>query len=225
MPVDNTEPLSVYRAGPGYDNCLADMALRAARGHRKRGLLDHLLGLDPHRTQRVLALLARDPRQHAGRYEHTFVALVDGVCSGTATARTDLPGGYQPLSPDALADAFARRGLTEVQARAALDRQADYLRLLPLAGEPFGPDTWRVQYVAARPENRAGGVARGLLRRVEAEARSAGIARLGAVCQTGNVRALRLFAAMGYEAERERAYPPELAHLGEGIVVLVKRLD
>lgn len=223
MPVDNTEPLSIYRAGPGYDNCLADMLLRASRGCRRQGLLDHLLALPRLEALRVLARLARQEGQHAGRIEHTLVALVDGVCAGTLTLREDPPEAYRPLSPDPLREVFAGLGLARATAHAALDRQEAFLSLMPGAAGPFPAGRWRVQYLAVRPENRAGGVARGLLLRARDEAARAGAASLGLCCPLGAPPAWRLFSAMGYAAESVHRFPPELAHLGEGYVLLGRR--
>ena len=217
MPVNNTEPLSVYRAGPGYDKCLADMILAACRGHHKRGFLDYLLELPDADTVRLLTHLAVHPAQAWGRIDETYVARVDGVCSGTVTMCREKDTRDYPFSPEALNGVASRLGMGPDVVAAILARQKAYVDQMPAFDEPAPPGTWLVEYLAVRPENRAGGVARGLMARAADEARNAGGLALELYCDFGNTRAERLFAALGFGVVREYRYLPELAACGEGV--------
>jgi len=216
MPVNNTEPLSVYRAGPGYAKCLADMILLASRGHRKRGFLDHLTGLPEPEIIRLLSILAMHPDQPWGRIDNTYVALVDGVCSGTVTVRPELASRDYPFDPTALEDACARMGLAPGQAREILARQEAYVAGLSVFEEEALPGAWLVEYLGVRRENQAGGAARGLLARAERDVRDAGGTALELYCDLGNTRAERLFAALGYTLVKEYRYGPGFEACGDG---------
>ncbi len=197
MPVNNTEPLSIYRAGPGYAKCLADMILAASRAPHKRGYLDHLLhGAATDEVLRLLAALAVHPRQQWGRLDNTWMALVDGVCAGTATFRPAAQVEEFPFSPPALLLAASGLGLERVAAE-ALDRQRMLLDALP-SGQVPPPGTWRLDYLGVRYENRGAGVGRGLMLRALDEVRAAGGRALELYCQGGNDRAAGLFAALGF---------------------------
>lgn len=223
MPVDNTEPLSVYKAGPGYAPCLAKMILAATRGHRKRGFLDLLTGLPEPNILRLLALLAVHPAQPWGRLDNTWVALVDGVCAGTVTMCSDIHTRDYPFSPLALADAAGSLGIPPVQVSDILARQKAFVDQLAAFDEPAPAGTWLVEYLGVRPENRAGGVARGLMARAAREVKNAGGTALELYCDVGNVRAERLFAALGFTLASLYRYGPGFEAYGEGVRRL--RLD
>lgn len=217
MPVDNTEPLSVYRAGPGYDNCLAEMILAACRGHRKRGFLDHLVGLPGPDILRLLALLSRHPGQRWGLIENTYVALVDGVCSGTVTVSRETADRDYPFTPGPLKDVAAKLGLSPEIVEEILARQKAFVDQLAVFNEPIAPGTWLVEYLGVRPENRAAGVALGLMDRAASEVRAAGGLALELYCDIGNTRAERLFARLGFTLAKEYRYIPEMVEAyGEG---------
>ncbi|WP_243361650.1 GNAT family N-acetyltransferase [Fundidesulfovibrio terrae] len=217
MPVNNTEPLSVYRAGPGYAKCLADMILLASRAHRKRGFLDHITGLPEPEIIRLLSILAMHPDQPWGRIDNTYVALVDGVCSGTVTVRPELATRDYPFAPPALRDAAARMGLAGAQVRDILGRQEAYVDSLSVFDEPTQPGAWLVEYLGVRRENQATGVARGLMARAADDGRKAGGATLELYCDTGNTRAEQLFAMLGYELVRKYRYDPVVEVCGEAV--------
>ncbi|MFZ5427272.1 MAG: GNAT family N-acetyltransferase [Thermodesulfobacteriota bacterium] len=219
MPVDNTEPLSVYRAGPGYSACLANMALAASRAHHKRGFLDSILGLPAHGIVRVLSRLALHPGQKWGRVENSYVALVDGVCSGMATVR---PAGTRDeflFSLEAFRDVAATLKMDARWTQAALERRDAFAEAV-FPAEPASEGTWRLEWLAVRHENRSAGVARGLLERALADVRAAGAARVEVLCEIGNVRAERLSGTFGFEAVREFPYPAGLPEPGTGFRLL-----
>jgi GNAT superfamily N-acetyltransferase len=216
MPVNNTEPLSVYRAGPGYAKCLAGMILAACRAHRKRGFLDYLLELPDGDIVRLLTLLAAHPAQQWGRIDETYVALVDGVCSGTVTVSREKYTRDYPFTPEALTEVASRLGLAPGLVAEILARQKAYVDQMPAFDEPVPPGTWLVEYLGVRPENRAAGVARGLMARATREVRDAGGSALELYCDIGNTRAERLFASLGFFLVKEYRYRPELADLGDG---------
>jgi len=220
MPVDNTEPLSVYRAGPGYARCLADMILLASRSHHKRGFLDHLTGLPEPLILNLLARLAMHPAQLWGRIDNTYVALVDGVCSGTVTVREDISTPDYPFSPHALRDLAPGLGLTDEDVAGIVSRQQAFVNAMPAVTEPATPGTWLVEYLGVRRENRAGGVARGLMARVEQDLRAAGAKALELYCDLGNTRAERLFSTLGFTLVREYRYGPGMEIYGEGVSLL-----
>lgn len=217
MPVNNTEPLSVYRAGPGYAKCLADMILLASRAHRKRGFLDHITGLPEHGIIRLLSILAMHPDQPWGRIDNTYVALVDGVCSGTITVRPELATRDYPFAPAALRDAATRMGLNGEQVRGILERQAAYVDSLSVFEEEAQPGAWLVEYLGVRRENQAAGVARGLMARATEDVRKAGGEVLELYCDTGNTRAERLFAMLGFTLVREYRYDPVVEMCGQAV--------
>jgi len=217
MPVNNTEPLSVYRAGPGYAKCLADMILLASRSHHKRGFLDHLTGLPEPTIIRLLARLAMHPAQPWGRIDNTYVALVDGVCSGTVTVREDLSTPDYPFSPQALRDLAPDLAISPEQVADILSRQQAFVSALPAVTEPASPGTWLVEYLGVRRENQAGGVARGLMARTTQDVRAAGGKALELYCDLGNTRAERLFAALGFTLVREYRYGPGMDVYGQGV--------
>lgn len=219
MPVDNTEPLSVYRAGPGYSDCLANMALAASRAHHKRGFLDSILGLPAHEIVRMLSRLAMHPGQKWGRTDNSYVALVDGVCSGMCTVR---PAGTRDeflFSPGAFRDVAVALKKDAAWIDAALERADAFAgAVFPLEPAPEG--TWRLEWLAVRHENRSAGVARGLLDRALDDIRAGGGKRIEALCEMGNVRAERLFGTFGFEAVREFPYPQGLPEPGTGFRLL-----
>ncbi|MFP5221948.1 MAG: GNAT family N-acetyltransferase [Acidobacteriota bacterium] len=206
MPVNNTEPLSVYRAGPGYAPCLAEMILLATRAQHKRGILDFLLGLPEPVILRVMARLAMHPAQAWGRIDNTFVALVDGVCSGTATARPADPFGDFPYTPEPFREVAAELHIEPELVEAALERQKRLLYWLSPGDEPEPEGMWLLEYLAVRRPFRAGGVARGLMERVMQEVRAAGGSGLELYCEIGNVQAERLYATLGFSVLREYIY-------------------
>lgn len=224
MPVNNTEPLSVYRAGPGYARCLAEMIVMASRGHNRRGYLDRLLDMPEERITDVLAALAMHPGQLWGRIDNAFVALVDGVCSGMATAREAASMGEFPFSREAFEEVGARLKLAPEAVAQVLERQDELAVRFEASRTRFAPGTWLVEYVAVRRENRAGGVARGLMERIAAEAAAAGGKGLELFCEMGNVRAERLYASLGFRPVWEYRYPGELAGQGQGIRRLRREL-
>jgi GNAT superfamily N-acetyltransferase len=211
MPVNNTEPLSVYRAGPGYAKCLADMILLASRAHRKRGFLDHITGLPEPDIIRLLSILAMHPDQPWGRIDNTYVALVDGVCSGTVTVRPELATRDYPFAPMALRDAASRMKLPDALVRDILTRQKAFTDSLSVFEEDAQPGAWLVEYLGVRRENQAAGVARGLMARAMDDVRQAGGKTLELYCDTGNTRAERLFAMLGFTLVREYTYGPVVA--------------
>ncbi|WP_243312855.1 GNAT family N-acetyltransferase [Fundidesulfovibrio agrisoli] len=199
MPVNNTEPLSVYAAGPGYAPCLAAMILDSSRAHRLRGFIEHILDLPKPKALRLLARLAAHPAQLCGRIGNAYVALVDGVCSGMVTVR---PAGRLeefPFSPEALAEAGAAERLGGAWLEGALKRQRAFTGALAGARGPAPAGTWSVEYLAVRYENRSAGVARALLGRVAAEVRDAGGNALELYCEAGNLRAEAMCSALGFE--------------------------
>ena len=224
MPVNNTEPLSVYRAGPGYAKCLAEMILLASRSHHKRGFLDHLTGLPEPVILKMLAGLAMHPAQPWGRIDNTYVALVDGVCSGTVTVREDISTPDYPFSPSALEDLAPGLGLHPEHVADILSRQRAFVNALPAVTEPASPGTWLVEYLGVRRENRAAGVARGLMARTAQEVRAAGGKALELYCDLGNRRAERLFAALGYTLVKLYRYGPGMDAYGEGVSLLTLTL-
>lgn len=217
MPVDNTEPLSVYRAGPGYARCLAEMILMASRGHHRRGYMDNLLDLPGERTLDVLAALARHPAQLWGRVDNAFVALVDGVCSGMVSVRPARTLGEFPFSREAFTEVGQRLGLAPEAVARTLERQNDLARRFHASATLLPEGTWLVEYLAVRRENRAAGVARGLMARVEAEAKAAKASGIELFCEMGNERAQRLYSTLGFRPVWEFRYPQEMAAHGEGV--------
>ena len=224
MPVNNTEPLSVYRAGPGYAKCLAEMILLASRSHHKRGFLDHITELPEPVILGLLAGLAMHPDQPWGRIDNTCVALVDGVCSGTVTVREDISTPDYPFSPRALEDLAPGLGLSPEHVADILARQRDFVNALPAVTEPASPGTWLVEYLGVRRENRAGGVARGLMARAEQDVRAAGGKVLELYCDLGNTRAEKLFATLGYTLVRKYSYGPGMEVYGAGVSLLTLTL-
>lgn len=223
MPVNNTEPLSVYRAGPGYAPCLAEMLLAASRGHLKRGFLDALLSLPEPRILKLLTLMASAQPQRWARIENAFVALVDGVCAGIAVARpaTNAP---ELLEPKALFQAGAALKLTTQHIEAILVRQAQLCNAQPARTEPLAPGVWFVDCIGVRYENRSAGVGRALLSRIIEESAPAGATALETWCVMGNTRAQGLFTALGFTVEQQRLYPADRqAAWGQGVQRL--RLD
>jgi len=222
MPVDNTEPLSVYRAGPGYSDCLANMALAASRAHHKRGFLDSILDLPAHGIVRLLSRLAMHPDQKWGRTENSYVALVDGVCSGMCTVRPADSRDAFLFSPGAFRDVAVTLKKDAAWIEAALKRTKAFAEAV-FPSEPAPAGTWRLEWLAVRHENRSAGVARGLMARAVDDIRHAGGLRLDALCETGNVRAERMFGSLGFRVEREFPYPSGLPEPGRGFKLL--RLD
>jgi GNAT superfamily N-acetyltransferase len=226
MPVNNTEPLSVYRAGPGYAHCLAGMILSACRGHLKRGFLDDITGLAELDILALLAALAKHPGQPWGRIDNSYVALVDGVCSGMVTVREEIVRPDYPFAPGPLREAAGKLGITPEAVEAILARQRAFVEQLPAFTEPVFPGGWLVEYVSTRYENRSAGVARALMARAEADIRAAGGSALEAYCDMGNTRAERLFASLGFTLVKEYFYIPEMRPLwGEGTRRLRRLLD
>jgi len=210
MPVNNTEPLSVYPAGPGYAPCLAAMILASSRAHRLRGFVDRLLDLREPAILKLLARLALDPGQLCGRIDNAYVALVDGVCAGMVTVR---PAGRleeYPFSPGALEEAASALRLDAAWTGRVLERQRDFVSGLPRSREPMQEGVWFVEHLAVRYENRSAGVARGLLDRVGADARGAGGTVLELYCETGNARAEALCATLGFVPASPEAPGPRL---------------
>lgn len=223
MPVNNTEPLSVYRAGPGYAPCLAEMILMATRAQHKRGILDYLLGLPEPLILRVMARLAMHPAQAWGRIDNTFVALVDGVCAGTATARPAVPFGEFPYSPEPFREVAAGLHIAPELVDAALERQERLLYWLSPGDDPEPQGMWLLEYLAVRRPFRAGGVARGLMERVVQEASVAGGTGIELYCEIGNVQAERLYATLGFSVLREYLYDDDAVVFG-GVGVRQLRL-
>lgn len=224
MPVNNTEPLSVYKAGPGYAPCLARMVLLASRAHRKRGFLDWITGLEEADIIRLLSILAMDRQQPWGRIDNTWVALVDGVCSGTVTVRPELATRDYPFAPKALEEACGRMGLEPGQARGILARQEEFVNALSVFEEEAEPGAWLVEYLGVRRENQAAGVAMGLMARAAEESRKAGATSLELYCDVGNTRAERLFAKLGFMPVREYRYARVLGSSGEVVTRLRRDL-
>ena len=217
MPVNNTEPLSIYKAGPGWAECLAKMILAACRSHRTRGFMDYLLQLPEPAIIRLLARLALHPAQQWGRIDNTYVALVDGVCSGTVTVRTEINSRDYPFTPLALAEVAPSLGITPSQVADILARQKAFVDQLSAFAEPMPPGTWLVEYLAVRYENRSAGVAKGLMARAMQEVKAAGGAALELYCDLGNTRAERLFASLGFALVKEYRYAPKMKACGEGV--------
>lgn len=226
MPVNNTEPLSVYRAGPGYAHCLAGMILSACRGHLKRGFLDDITGLPEPDILALLARLALHPAQPWGRIDNSYVALVDGVCSGMVTVREEIVCLDYPFAPEALQDAADALGFEPGVAEGILTRQRAFVAQLAAFSEPVFPGGWLVEYISTRYENRSAGVAYALMARAEADIRAAGGAALEAYCDMGNTRAERLFASLGFTLVKEYLYIPEMRPFwGDGTRRLRRLLD
>lgn len=223
MPVNNTEPLSIYRAGPGYAHCLAEMMLMATRAHHKRGILDYLLGLPEPMILRVMARLAMHPAQAWGRIDNTFVALVDGVCAGTATVRPAVPFGEFPYSPMPFCEVAAELRIPPEFVEAALKRQKSLMAWLAPGDDPEPPGMWLLEYLGVRRPFRAAGVGRGLMRRVIEEVRTAGGTGLELYCEIGNVRAERLYASLGFTVLHEYIYDADAVAFG-GVGVRQLRL-
>lgn len=215
MPVNNTEPLSVYRAGPGYAKCLSDIILAASRAPYKRGFLDHLLQMPEASILRLLGRLAMHPAQEWGRIDNTFAALVDGVCAGTVTVREKLRPCEFPFTPEALRDVARHLGMDAPQVEAVLTRQRTWLAHLPIDAE-CPPGVWQAHYLGARREFRGGGVARGLMERAIGEITASGGTALELLCAMGNTRAEQLFASLGFTVVEERRFGPGFEHLGIG---------
>jgi GNAT superfamily N-acetyltransferase len=217
-PVDNTEPLSIYAAGPGQAPCLARMILAAARGRRLSGFLDVLLRVPERTILDILARLSVHPAQVWGRLDRTQVALVDGVCAGTITFGPEPEPSPYPFTPQALKDAAARAGLTPAQVLAGLTRQQAYMAQWPeLFAGRAEPGTWLIEYLGVRRENRLGGVAQGLMTRARDMAGAAGASRLELYQDQDNALAGRLFASLGYKLVGTYAPAPGMEAYGPAV--------
>lgn len=193
----------------------------AARAHLPRGVWDVVL---PGPEAGRLALLARLCRADARSFCHHGGFLI-GEVEGRPVATLS---GYQPgvatqrLFLEAVDQAFGEAGWSRPEIARMLGRFAPFTTC---SVEPPG-DTWVVEWVATRPEQRGRGHARRLLDAVleRGRRRGATTAHLGVLI--GNRGAQALYEGAGFRVVRELRHPDfEAVMKTPGLRVMERPLD
>lgn len=190
--------ITIRRAREDDAPFLAWVMQEADRSHTGIGSWDVMI---PGPDEDRLAILEDVVREGEGTYCHWsafLVAEVDGV-AGAAVARyvpADVP---EERFYELMREVTSRRGWSEDRLKDGMRGaySKDYFFV------PLPPDTWRVEWVATRPESRGHGLNRALLDELLAWGREEGHTYSHVGTYLGNEPAIAAYKAAGFEVYAE----------------------
>lgn len=187
-------------ATEGDASFIAWVMQEAARSHLPAGFWDlAFFGPDEWR----LGLIERIVRAEARSFCHWsgfLVAEVDGAPAAALSGYERPSSTAGTLLLEAMQEAFAAAGWTELQAGALQERIVPFLTCMPEASE----DDWIVEWVATRPEHRGKGLVKALLREILARGSERGHAQSQISVLIGNTAAQRAYESAGFRAVDEK---------------------
>ena len=172
----------------------------AARSHLPYGFWDlAFIGPDEWR----LPLIERIVRAQARSFCHWsnfLIAEVDGEPAAGLSGYENPSVTAGALLFEAMQEAFAAVGWTELQAGAMNERIVPFLTCIPEAAE----EDWVIEWVATRPAHRGKGVIKALLHAILERGAERGHARTQIGVLIGNVAAQRAYESVGFRVVDEK---------------------
>jgi ribosomal protein S18 acetylase RimI-like enzyme len=172
----------------------------AARSHLPYGFWDlAFIGPDEWRLP-LIERIVRAPARSFCHWSGFLVAEVDGQPAAALTAFDRPPVTQGTLFLEAMGEAFAAAGWTDLQGGAMQERIAPFMTCVPEAPE----DTWIVEWVATRREHRGKGLVKALLHAIIARGAERGHTRSQVAVLIGNTAAQRAYEGAGFRVVDEK---------------------
>jgi len=189
---------------------LAWVQQEAARSHLPYGFWDlAFIGPDEWRLP-LIERIARAKAESFCHWSKFLVAEVDGEPAAALSGYDKTSLTAATLLFEAMQEAFAGVGWTELQAGAMQERIVPFLTCIPETAE----DDWVVEWVATRPGHRGKGLVKTLLQEILARGTATGHAQAQIAVLIGNTAAQRAYESAGFRVVDEKTSPSFEATFG-----------